>query len=1115
MKYRCLLFAVNSDIIKAGVTNMKYLEVPDFHFAPEWADVNQQCANKIAEAANANSVDFIAMPGDIYDHPIMTSDRGGINKLRNIIKKLTSICPVVAVYGTPSHEAPGSLEPLKDAGLIVLEPGKAYGFYYQNDKNIIIEIKQSIGYMDPELVLFGIPELNKKNIQAHLGLSAEQANAEAINLARKYITEFIAPIRLKHEKIPAVLLMHGNVSDSSRENENDIVLKASDIVIHTEDLRVANLDRVTLGHIHKPWESKVILAGYAGSWGKNWGETGFKPGMNLVTIDPPNVMQLRNWSVVNVTRIPYGTPKRLKIIAPLESYDPEVAYWLHSKDPDAKLPAGQVHPWSRVTFDEKRKETRRVSQEQAANIKTLADLFKLADPSVSKSVLEKVDSIEKKIGVSTNKKIDISIDSVEVTGCTLFSGHTAKFNINSLNYGVSGIRGNNGSGKSSLLSFLTPYPVVVGKDTKSGRSSAIKDFFESPDSKIVKHLTVNDQQHEHIIIIKGAHTQNAKVECYLNIDGEPQLDKGTFDEIMTMCESLYGSFNDYLLTTFYVQPLQGKTQAGLMGANMTDIRDLVQSIAGIDRDSEKRDALDKVSELNTEIKRLEAWLTGAQEFELDTKALGKSISEHKEELRKNELEINNIIEKGKAAKEALEKVQENKYKTDNQKAEKTKDESRIFEISNIILDIKDEISVLSKIDAATIEKKLDDNDKAVEHNRKAAEIKTNNANLITTWERERDAFIAEVKQSNINKKYEYEKKKNEIESAIKNAKAILGASVESCPNCGYIDPAVTEKIDQAKKELADNTEKLNRLSAPVFEDELFSKPEPETQPEIEEVSELTATEKQELQEELNNARQAASIISEKTNKIKELNKEEQELLNKSYDIDSLAETKVLDAQSKYDSCMDSYRVINSRKVALETMLTKEESDFEKAEEVATKINNARKDIKTNTANRDDWDYIARMLQPSKIPAIELELVLDSIDAEATRIIESYHESRFSFTTETQQQGKAGSVDRFDIRIHDNETGKEKSFLENSPGQKAFFADAYTKALVRQRNERMMRKYSPIIMDESDGPIQPELISSYYEVQRRFWTDSRVLVVSHSPTSHEYIDQSIEMEDILI
>ena len=87
-------------------------------------------------------------------------------------------------------------------------------------------------------------------------------------------------------------------------------------------------------------------------------------------------------------------------------------------------------------------------------------------------------------------------------------------------------------------------------------------------------------------------------------------------------------------------------------------------------------------------------------------------------------------------------------------------------------------------------------------------------------------------------------------------------------------------------------------------------------------------------------------------------------------------------------------------------------------------------------------------------------------------------------------------------------------MKHSPGQKAFFSDAYVKALVRQRNERSMRSYAPVIMDESDGPIQPELVGQYYEMQRRYW-DIPVLVVSHSPASHEHIIQHIDIEEVKI
>jgi hypothetical protein len=106
------------------------------------------------------------------------------------------------------------------------------------------------------------------------------------------------------------------------------------------------------------------------------------------------------------------------------------------------------------------------------------------------------------------------------------------------------------------------------------------------------------------------------------------------------------------------------------------------------------------------------------------------------------------------------------------------------------------------------------------------------------------------------------------------------------------------------------------------------------------------------------------------------------------------------------------------------------------------------------------------------------------------------------------------VDRFDIKIHDSDAGIEKSMLKHSPGEKAFLTDAYVKALIRQRNERLNRRYDPVILDEADGPINPARISAYYEMQRSYWDGTHVLVASHNPASHEHIDSRIEMREIL-
>ena len=66
--------------------NIKYLEVSDFHYSPKWGDISMSCARSVREAAINNKVDFIAVPGDLYDAPIMVTDKGGMNQLRKIIR---------------------------------------------------------------------------------------------------------------------------------------------------------------------------------------------------------------------------------------------------------------------------------------------------------------------------------------------------------------------------------------------------------------------------------------------------------------------------------------------------------------------------------------------------------------------------------------------------------------------------------------------------------------------------------------------------------------------------------------------------------------------------------------------------------------------------------------------------------------------------------------------------------------------------------------------------------------------------------------------------------------------------------------------------------------------
>lgn len=1070
---------------------MRYLSVPDLHFKN--TELSDQLFDRILQAADKHEVNLVAFVGDFFDGPIMASDKGGINKCRSFFKKLSLICPSVAIYGTPSHEPPGSLDIFEDCGLTVLRPAKAYGFYFSDvGEPKIVPLNINSGYMNPDALLFGVPELNKKSLDF---LPAQEGNAKIEDAFRVYVREFIAPIRLKHANIPAFGFLHGNVSGSLRENCTDLVLKSASILIHDEDLAPANLTRWSLGHIHKPWESTRINAGYAGSWGTSWGETGFIPAFHLIEDDKQPV------------RIPYGTPERIKITAPMDIYDPEVAYWLDTDDPD--IPPPQGHPWSRKTCVPAKKTASRVDGD--TRTMSLLDLFKAIDPTVPESVQKKISDLESKTQKTRFDALDVSVDKVEIDGC-IFFGTPIVFDISSVEKHLSLIFGDNGAGKSSLLAFCSPYPVIIGKDTRSGRASAIKDFFPEGGT-IKKTLTVNGKKHEHFLSV-GKY----KTECYLSIEGIPQLDKGTFDELMTMCESLYGPFADYVLTTFYVQPLQGKSGTSLMSAGMTEIRNLVQNIAGIDREKEKDFCLAQVNELQDKISKIESWLSAALDFMVDIEAEQNKKTVLESELVSSKTErttAESIVSTHQAELDRL-----NTIKIKNESESKRKQDN-CNKISTLQSDIKTKQARIASFD--NLVSKLDEN-RAI-----LADYEQNEKNIIENVKTrsEYDKKYSEWTSKKQTHEYSQAKYKTDFVNTVNDINARIGqlrneqTNLERenqllnkpCVKCGYVDETNQAKIDTNKIRLSGIPDLIMDLTLsipPKYSEIVFDEHAPG-------VPEYLAVEPQPnidvVKKDIELAVSSGNLVIEIQESIKKIEADIQTLTGEQYDIDETVTSKYFEQVSILTQAKDSAVNIVSRIFGIVSQIERIESVIQKAEQEKQNVSIKQTELAALNSDLTDYSYMAKMLQPAKIPALELDFFISAIDIEASRILENFDDARYSVTTETQQVGKKDIVDKFDIKIHDNETGADKSFLEWNPGHKAFFNDAYIKALIKQRNERMNRKYNPIILDEADGPIQPERIKDFYTIQRREYQGYKVLAVSHSPTCHEHIESIINIKEL--
>jgi len=973
---------------------IKYLEVPDFHYDPKWNDICIENGKSVRQAAIDNNVDIIVCPGDFYNSHLIATTKGGLTVAIKIIKSWLSVCPVCAIEGTPSHDGPGSYTALEECGLVLLRPGKTYGLLDGRIEKLPVEER-----VCTKAVLFGIPELNKRNIQGKLSLPAEQANAEAVKLFSDYIESFIAPERKKYEEVPAIGLLHGVVSDTGKDSSNDSIVKSSDIVIKTDVLARAMVDRWSLGHLHTPWESKKISAGYAGSWGLSWNETGFLPCFNYVRIDKRMPEKIR------IERIACGTPQREKIntIEEVGLLNENVAYWLETDDQDAKLP-DTVHPWSRVTHRVKKQESRRITKEQADAVKTLSDLFLLYDPDVSQSIIKKIDQIEKDIPAHVSDGINVKLQSIEIQGCDFWNGKKISFNLESLPSMIL-LMGDNGEGKSALVSFCTPYPIIVGKDTKSGRTSAIKDFFSGRDSMIKKNFIVNGKEHKHMITLKGAHTENCKVECYLSVDGISQLEIGTFDEMMAECEKLYGPYEDYILTTFYVQPLQGKTGSSLMSATLTEIRNLVQSIAGVDREKEKRYALNKKQEIDETVKEIQNWLKGAESFYTDPTIFQKKINDLVSKKEYMETYLEEIIEKGKQNKKQLDEAIEKKKINDEQISQKKHDNERIETIEKEIAESFSNIELLQKVvnnaDALKAQyKAVEEKEIALTENGK---MKLAYDESVMMYNRDLESLQSKVRKENERKGNEYreatilyENKRRNIKTEIENATSEINRLDKPCVNCGYIDPDSVQKIKASRKKIEECNEYLTTIETPILPvyeavpseiDKTLPMP-----PKYKEVSDVDGNiyELQKQIEETTIAVEKIKMIKESINKLSD---ELSILKNRIYVIDYEIDKTVLDLEEKRMELLNQHGELKAEIVSLETTIKSEKELLTKALNIRDQIKTKQKEKVRLEGDFSDWKYIAAQLQSAKIPAMELDIILDSIDDEATKNIVPYTAGR--------------------------------------------------------------------------------------------------------------------------
>jgi len=222
---------------------IKIIHLSDVHFSRENQGKALLALNTVLEAAEKEQPDLFVISGDLFDRSVNNTASSGFPELVRVIKHMMNIAPVVAVYGTPTHDIPGCYEMFREIdakhNFTVLKAGKPYfldegGHLY--DK----------AFKVPRLLTFGCPEPSKEWFLKDKQLG-KAGSDEAIKEGMRSLLLGMGALRKQYPDIPCVLVYHGSVEGKTLNNVQS--LPAFDIEIGREDLALVGADYYALGHI--------------------------------------------------------------------------------------------------------------------------------------------------------------------------------------------------------------------------------------------------------------------------------------------------------------------------------------------------------------------------------------------------------------------------------------------------------------------------------------------------------------------------------------------------------------------------------------------------------------------------------------------------------------------------------------------------------------------------------------------------------------------------------------------------------------------------------------------------------------------------------------------------
>ena len=571
---------------------LRVVHTADVHFDGRHPEPALRSLETLRDYVAGESVDLVIIAGDLHHRPVVAAESQRLPALIGVLREILARVPILAVYGTPSHDAPGSYEPYRGLDtqyqLTAIGPGDAGTPLVLTSGGRLVDPRDSDS-RDAIAMVTGFPEPTRGWLLAEReGLGRAEATDQVLGSLRRMLLG-VAAVRRGYPELPSVLAYHGEITGARAATGQ--TLPPGGIALSRDDLALAGADYVALGHLHLRQQVANLPAWYSGSaYPVDWGETDRKS-FAVVDLEGPGAPP-------SIEVVSYPHPPRKKLVVDSREaitasgtllYGHEV--WAVIRHAPAKRPDLQAIEATikaagaagvRVTAEPIPRETVRVGQ-----IAELADWgakLRAWGESSGVPVTPALEELARGVqsGLRDSGHLPAPrrwrLQELKLRGAVgIWKGtgrDEIKLDFGAFQPGLIALSGPNGAGKTTLVENLHPWPGLMT------RSGPLQEHFRLRDS--YRDLTVVDElsgETYRCLIQIDAYTDRREHRVYR--DGVPLGADGSTAAYTAEVDRLFGSQGLYLLSVCATQRpvmIRLRTETGDAVTATTDLSSASRSM---------------------------------------------------------------------------------------------------------------------------------------------------------------------------------------------------------------------------------------------------------------------------------------------------------------------------------------------------------------------------------------------------------------------------------------------------------------------------------------------------------------------------------------------------------